>query len=95
MFYTGKSCTFQLQDGQVFCLEVAGSPTDLRFVPREGEAGKSPSSREGNQRVSWYAPKFKRKRPIEEHDDHAVDPLEDGRGVLEDETLLAEKNSTW
>lgn len=95
MFYTVTSSEVPLKDWQVLCLVVAGPAANLRLVSSEGEAGESPSFGENDQGVGWHPSKLKGKRPIEEHDDHAVDPLKDGGGVLQGEALLAEKNSTW
>lgn len=74
---------------------VVGPSAHLCFVFRGGEALYSPSSGQDHQRVPRHAPELKRKSPVEEHDERAVDPLEDGGGVLQGETLLAEENSTW
>lgn len=53
-----------------------------------------PPSGQDHQGVPRHVPELKGKRPVEEHDEHAVDPLKDGGGVLQDEALLAEENST-
>lgn len=95
MFYTVTSSAVQLQNWKIHCLVVAGPSINLWLVPSDGEAGKSPHSGENDQGVDWHAPKLKGKCPIEEHDDHAVDPLKDGGGVLQWEAFLTEENSTW
>lgn len=54
----------------------------------------APPSGQNQQGVSRHVPKLEGKRPVEEHDEHTVDPLKDGRGMLEDEAFLAEEYST-
>lgn len=58
----------------------------LRTAPRSGQ---------DEQGVSRHVPKLKGKRSVEEHDEYTVEPLKDGRGMLQDEALLAEEDSTW
>lgn len=74
---------------------AVGSSAHLSFVFRGGEAVYSPSSGQDHQGVPRHAPELKRKSPVEEHDERAVDPLKDGGGVLQAEALLAKENSTW
>lgn len=74
---------------------VAGPSTDLHLLLRGGEAVHSLSSGKHRQGVPRHPPKLKGERPVEEHDEHTVDPLEDGGGVLQDKALLAKENSAW
>lgn len=74
---------------------MVGAAAHLCLVFRCGEALYSPSSGQDHQGVPRHAPELKGKSPIEEHYEHAVDPLKDGRGVLQGEALLAKENSTW
>lgn len=75
---------------------VVGAATHLRLVSRGGEALQpSSSSGQHHQGVPGHAPELKGKGPIEEHDEHTVDPLKDGGGVLQGEAFLAKENSTW
>lgn len=74
---------------------VVGATAHLCLVFRGGEVLHSTSSRQDHQGVSRHAPELKGKSPVEEHDEHAVDPLKDGGGVLQGEALLAKENSTW
>lgn len=73
---------------------VTGAAAHLYLV-LGGEFVHHPSSGQDQQGVPRHVPELKGKRPVEKHDEHAVDPLEDGGGVLQDEALLAEENSTW
>lgn len=75
---------------------VVGAAAHLCLVSRCGEAVYPPSSSgQHHQCVSRHVPELKGKSPVEEHDEHAVDPLKDGGGMLQGEALLAKKNSTW
>lgn len=74
-------------------LAEIGAAAHLRLVRVESPV--RPSSGQDHQGLSRHVPKLKGKSPVEEHDEHAVDPFKDGRGVLKDEALLAEENSTW
>lgn len=75
-------------------LMVIGAAAHLCFV-LGGEFVHHPSSGQDHQGVPRHVPELKGKRPVEKHDEHTVDPLEDGGGVLQDEALLAEEDSTW
>lgn len=79
----------------VVVVVVVGATAHLRLVFRgAGEALHSASSGQNHEGVPRHAPELEDKSPVEEHDEHAVDPLEDGGGVLQGEALLAEENST-
>lgn len=93
----GRNASVRLQNQEILWLAVAGPPADLGLVLRAGEAVQpsSSSSGEHHQGVRRHFSKLKDKRPVKQHDDHAVDPLEDGGGVLQGEALLAKKDSTW
>lgn len=80
-----------VQHREALRLAVAGA--DLRLV--FGEARHASSSGQDHQGVPRHAPELEGERPVEDHDEHAVDPLKDGGGVLQGEALLAEENSTW
>lgn len=54
-----------------------------------------PSSGQHRHGISRHAGKLKGERPVKQHDDATEHPFEDGRGVLQDEALLAEKHATW
>lgn len=74
---------------------MVGAAAHLCLLSRAGEVLHRPSSGQDHQGVPRHVPELKGKRPVEEHDEHAVDPLEDGGGVLQDEALLAKEDATW
>ncbi len=74
---------------------VAWAAAHLCLLVRGGETRCCAPSGQNHQGVPWHAPKLKGKSPEEEHDEHTVDPLKDGRGVLQGKALLAKENSTW
>lgn len=86
-----QRCSRPVQHREALRLAVAGA--DLRLV--FGEARHATSSGQDHQGVPRHAPELEGERPVEDHDEHAVDPLKDGGGVLQGEALLAEENSTW
>lgn len=81
-----------LQDRQIVRLRVTRASCGLRLLLSGGETA---SSGEHHQSVPRHAPELEGKRPVEDHDEHAVDPLKDGRGVLQRKALLAKEDSTW
>lgn len=72
---------------------VVGASAHLHLVLRGGEAGDGRTPRQDHQGVPRNTAELKGEGAVEEHDEHAVDPLKDGGGVLQGETLLAEENS--
>lgn len=90
-----KHAAARLQHREALCLVVAGAAAHLCLVLRGGEALHRPSSGQDHQGVPRHAPELEGESPVEEHDEHAVDPLKDGGGVLQGEALLAEEDSTW
>lgn len=72
---------------------VVGAANSLHLVVRV-EAPVRASSGQDHQGFSRHVTKLEGKGPVEEHDEHAVDPLKDGGGVLQDKALLTEENST-
>lgn len=72
---------------------VVGAANSLHLVVR-AEALERASSGQNHQGFYRHVTKLEGKSPIKEHNEHAVDPLKDGRGVLQDKALLAEENST-
>lgn len=86
----------ELHHGEALHLAAAGA-AHLRLELGGGEAlklSRAPSGQD-QEGVPGHAPELEGERPVEEHDEHAVDPLEDGRGVLQGEALLAEEDSAW
>lgn len=90
-----ESAVVQLQDWQILCLVVVGPSAYLCLVFRSWETLCSPPSGQDHEGVPRHAAELKSKSPVEEHDEHAVDPLEDGGGVLQGEAVLAKENSAW
>lgn len=72
---------------------VVGAANSLHLVVR-AEAPVRTSSGQDHQGFSRHVTKLEGKSPVEEHDEHAVDPLKNGGGVLQDKALLTEENST-
>lgn len=68
------------------------SSSHLGLVVRHGVALFFGPFGQDHERVPGNVRKLKGKSPVEQHDEHTVDPLEDGGGVLEDEALLAKEN---
>lgn len=64
----------------------------LKFSPSRSQG---PSPRQHRHGVSRHAGELKGERPVKQHNDDAEHPLKDGWGVLQDETLLAEKHAAW
>lgn len=93
--YVSPFDSTDLQDWHALYLAVVGSSAYLCLVLSSGESRYCPSSGEDHEGVSRHAPKLKSKSPKEEHDEDAVGPLKNGRGMLQDEALLAEEDSTW
>lgn len=86
-----QRCSRPAQHREALRLAVVGA--DLRLV--FGEARHASPSGQDHQGVARHAPELEGERPVEDHDEHAVDPLKDGGGVLQGGALLAEENPTW
>lgn len=72
------------------------SPSDQRFqlkFSRPCSQWASPGQHRHG--VPWHARELKGERPVKQHNDDTEHPFEDGRGVLQDETFLAEKHTAW
>lgn len=78
---------------------VGAAAFRLHLVSGRGGEARPPrsssSSGQDCQCVARHAAKLEGECPVEEHDEHAVGPLEDGGGVLQGEALLAEEDAAW
>lgn len=74
---------------------MVGAAAHLHLVSRAGEVVHRPSSGQDLQVDPRHVPELEGKRPVEEHDERAVDPLKDGGGVVQDKALLEKENATW
>lgn len=72
---------------------LRGQPPSVLFS--EVDLSTAPPSGQDEQGVSRHVSELEGKGAVEEHDEHAVEPLKDGRGVLQGEALLAEEDSAW
>ena len=71
------------------------APLQGLYLVRVALWPEGPSPGQHHQGLPGHTGELEGKGAIEEHDDDAEDPLEDGRGVLEDEALLQEEHAAW
>lgn len=71
-----------------------GQRQSVHFVFSTARPQRSSPGQHGH-RVPGHAGKLEGEGPVKQHDDAAEHPLEDGRGVLQDEALLAEEDAAW
>lgn len=93
-------CASGLKHGHVFrlvwvWLRVWTGPSQCVHLVFSPSRSQCPSSSQHRHGISRYAGELKGKCPVKQHDDGAEHPFKDGRCMLQDEALLAEKHTAW
>lgn len=93
-------CASGLQYGHVFrlvwvWLRVWTGPSQCIHLVFSPSRSQCPSSSQHRHGISRHAGELKGKCPVKQHDDGAEHPFKDGRCMLQDKALLAEKHTAW